>query len=254
MEITRHASVAHNEKSERLRMKAAAALDMSEFLDRERNRIARDLHDSVAQHLLSIGMNLEWCMQAEGTPAAVGHRLAVCKKLAQQGVTHIRRSIFELSSPDEDRFGLRIALQDLVQDFMKTAQLEVSLRFVGSAVPLPAETEHALFQVAQEAMFNVVKHSLATRASIELRYEADKFVGLVVADDGFGDPRALRKHLERRAGRPTLHHRGLRNIADRVRELNGVLVIRRRRGGGVSLTVRVPMAAADPEPMYGSRA
>lgn len=259
------------QESERLRMKAAAALEMSEFhskelelrnrqlqraqdrllqarqnriLDRERKRISRDLHDSVAQHLAAISMHLEWCMQTGITPPPIRDRIATCRKLARQGGTHIRQSIFELSSPDEDRFGLRVSLQDLAQDFMRTAQLVVSLRFVGRAVPLPAQTEHALFQVAQEAMFNVVKHSLASRATMELRYEA-KFVGLVIADNGFGDPRALRKHLERPGDRPGRHHRGLRNIADRVEELKGDLVIRRRRGGGVSLIVRVPVTGPE---------
>lgn len=266
------------EDSEHLRMKAAAALEMSEhhatelelrnrqlqraqdrllqarqrqILDQERHRIGRDLHDSVAQHLVSIGMNLEWCLQQGGAPPDIRSRLVVGKKMARQTVSQIRRTIYDLSLPDEDRLGLRVALQDLAGDFLKTSEVDVSVRFVGRAVLLPAATEHALFQVAQEAMFNVVKHSLATRATIELRYDA-KSVGLVVADNGFGDPRALRKYLDKGANGRSGHNRGLCNIAERVREFGGEVTIRKRRGGGISLAVHAPLKP--PPPQHGSHA
>ncbi|MBV9415399.1 MAG: GAF domain-containing protein, partial [Solirubrobacterales bacterium] len=85
-----------------------------QLLSEERNRIARELHDSVAQHLLTIGMNLEWCRRHESTSPTVRARVTAAKSLARSAVAEIREVIFELAS--DGQVELRQALRDVIED------------------------------------------------------------------------------------------------------------------------------------------
>ncbi|MGH2914706.1 MAG: histidine kinase [Solirubrobacteraceae bacterium] len=210
-----------------------------ELLGRERNRIARELHDSVAQQLLTIGMNLEWCRRHESTSEPVLERVTVAKSLARGAVDEIRSVIFELAS--EGQGDLRRALAEVIDDVVAGTRLRVSLRTYGPAQPISGAAGHALVQIAREALFNVVRHAGADRAWMMLRWQPHR-VRLVVADDGQGGPRALARHLA--VPGPAGRHFGLAGIAQRVRELGGTVSLRRRRGGGISLAVEIPLAGS----------
>jgi signal transduction histidine kinase len=207
-----------------------------QLLSEDRNRIARELHDSVAQHLLTIGMNLEWCRRHESITPPVRARVSAAKALARSAVAEIREVIFELAS--DGQIELRRALGEVIGDVQAGTQLDVSLRIYGQTRPVAAATQHALVQIAREALFNVVRHAGAQRAWVTLRWQP-LIVSLAVADDGSGDPDQLRRHLL--TSRPSGEHLGLAGIADRVRSLGGTASIERRRGGGVKLGVAVPL-------------
>ena len=266
--LANHAGVAlHNarlfQESERLRLSSEAAWHLAErrtaelerrtdelagirlrlenagrreLLSQERNRIARELHDSVAQHLLTIGMDLEWCRRQESTTGPVLERVSATKAMARSAVDEVRAVIFELVS--DEPADLRRALREVVGDVVAGSRLDVGLRTYGQAQPISGATHHALVQIAREALFNVVRHADAHRAWLTLRWRAGD-VQLVIADDGSGDPQALegQLHASDRAGR----HFGLASIASRVRELAGGVSFQRRRGGGVRLMVQVPL-------------
>ncbi|HEX9123112.1 MAG TPA: GAF domain-containing sensor histidine kinase [Actinomycetota bacterium] len=215
-----------------------------QLISQERNRIARELHDTVAQYLVSIGMNLEWCRRHEPSSSAVNERVSISKELARSALAHIRGTIFELGSLDKARPGFVLALQDLAEEFRATARLDVRVRIRGGPCPLPLSTEHALFRIAQEAMWNVAKHAGASRAWINLDLGGDT-LQLSVSDDGTGDAGAIRRHLERAGSlRRSGYHRGLANIRERVHELHGTVRVTRYRGGGVRLTVTAPVERA----------
>ena len=207
-----------------------------QLLSQERNRIARELHDSVAQHLLSIGMSLEWCRRHESTSSPVYERVSAAKELARSAVDEIRAVIFGLAG--DEGMDLRRALRDLVQEVESDTGLRVGLRTYGAALPLGTVARDALLQIAHEALFNVVRHANAERAWLTLRWRTDG-VRLAVADDGCGDAGELQRRLRR--ARPSGHHLGLANIGERVRALHGSASFERRRGGGVKLTVEVPL-------------
>jgi signal transduction histidine kinase len=207
-----------------------------QLLSQERSRIARELHDTVAQHLLSIGMSLEWCRRHESTSSPVYERVSAAKELARSAVDEIRAVIFELAS--EGQMDVRRALRDLVEDVEAGTGLRVSLRTYGAERPVGAVAQHALVQIAREALFNVVRHANAERTWLTLRWQAGG-VRLTVADDGCGDPGELQRRLLR--ARPSGHHLGLANIGQRVRALHGSASFGRRRGGGVRLRVEVPL-------------
>ena len=209
------------------------------LLSEERNRIARDLHDSVAQHLLTIGMQLEWCRRHESTSPTVRARVTTAKSLARAAVAEIRKVIFELAN--DGQVDLRRALREVIEDVEAGTQLEVGLRVYGDKQQLAAATRHALVQIAREALFNVVRHADAEHAWLTLRWRPYS-VSLAVADDGVGDAAALQRRLL--SSPPTGDHLGLAGIAERVRGLGGTASFARRRGGGVKLSIEVPLGGA----------
>jgi signal transduction histidine kinase len=210
-----------------------------QLLSEERNRIARELHDSVSQHLLTIGMHLEWCRRHESTSSAVLERVVSAKALARSAMDEIREVIFELSS--DGQIELPRALRDVIEDVEAGTRLKVGLRVYGQTRPVAAATQHALVQIAREALFNVVRHAEARHAWVTLRWRPE-VVSLAVADDGSGNHRKLQHQLF--ISRPDGDHLGLTGIAERVRSLGGATWFERRRGGGVKLRVEVPLGGA----------
>jgi len=231
------------EERNRQLQRARRRLDESRrhrLIGRERNRIARELHDTVAQHLVSIGMNVEWCRQQGRIPPDVRERLSVSKEVARSALLHIRSAIFELGSLDGARSGLVLALRDLAEEFRVMARLEVRVRTRGRPGPLPMAIEHSLFRIAQEAMWNVAKHAEANRAWIDLDLRND-VLRLSVSDDGSGDAQTLRRYLQGGGPRRSRRHRGLADVRERAQELHATVRCARRRGGGVRMTITVPL-------------
>ncbi|MPZ62635.1 MAG: sensor histidine kinase [Propionibacteriales bacterium] len=211
-----------------------------EAVAEERQRIARELHDHVAQHVLSIGMNIEWCRGVTADPEVVD-RLMLAKELARSTVDYIRRAIFELSAVgDPVSRGLPFALRHLVTDEFGLGASAVTVRVVGRSVRLPEAVERALYMIAREAVFNAFQHAAAQGVTMRLSY-CPGSVRLSVTDDGYGDAQALRRHLQD-AGQWLADgfHCGLVNMAARARELGGELSITRAPGHGIRIRVWVP--------------
>lgn len=242
--------IRRNEQIRRAR-EQLARVRQAELVSAERHRIARDLHDSVAQALVGIGMHLEWC-QRHTEPDAPGYdRLVASKELARAGLGWVRVAVDELSGLEHPGTGLGQALRDLAADFRASRLLRVSVRVSGYQRQLPTAVEHSLFQISQEGLWNVVRHAQASRAWLSLAY-LDGQVRLGVADDGSSDPTFAARYLTRDArweggqlheGQPH-GGKGLRNMAERTAELDGVIRARRRRGGGLRITVSVPLPPA----------
>lgn len=214
-----------------------------QVLGEERQRIARDLHDSVAQHVLSMGMQVEWCRTASDQPEVV-ERLVEVKELARTTVDRIRQAIFELAGSDELRAqGLVPALRRLADEH-RGHGLSVTVRVVGGRA-LPPAVERTLFMAAKEALFNTLLHADATRASVHLALGPEQ-VRLQVSDDGQGRADDLRACL-RRAQRSCTdgYHRGLANVDERVRAVGGRLTLSDVPSRGVRLQVALPLEQDD---------
>jgi len=240
---TRTAELARAEEQLRL-------LRERELLDSERHRIALELHDSVAQHVLSAGLAVEVC-RAEaadrGAPAEAVERLAGARDLIATAGDQVRSVIYALDH--EPGGGEPPGLPQLLEGL--TAQhrggLAVQLRVEGRPVQLGPAQVRALARLAGEALFNVGAHAAATTAVIRLRY-TDRGLSLSVSDDGVGDPRELRRllRLEQR-GDTDGRHQGLAGMSRRATELGGRFSIRRSALGGVAIGVTLPATGPDEE-------
>lgn len=218
------------------------AAHQRELLDHERHRIARELHDSVAQYVLSAGMAVE---VARGLAADAGlddieDRLGTAKGLSAQAVEQLRRAIYALQQPQRD--GVR-TLPELLLEVAEhhRPHLAVTMRVEGDAHLLPADADHEVARAVGEALFNVATHAEASRAAVRLRYRSDELY-VSVSDDGTGDPTELARRLRLERGpSPDGRHRGLANIECRITELGGSISFRRARIGGVRVEMRIPL-------------
>ena len=227
------------------------AAQRHQVLDSERHRIARELHDSVAQTVLSAGMQIQVCRsEIDGLTGRedLGERLDLAKDLTRSASEQLRSAIYALNQPGDDahRSSLAEMLAQLATVHMPE-DLRVSLRVAGPRVELPGEVEHALLRIAGEALFNTAMHGNATRAQLRLTY-SDLGVSLAIADDGTGDPAKMRLILQlAEATDVDGRHRGLANMRARAREHGGTFEVHRARIGGVRVVARIPYPQSDPE-------
>jgi signal transduction histidine kinase len=199
------------------------ALDAS---DRERRRIANDLHDGVVQSLAGVSYSL--AADADEAPAAVGQKLRGAARETRQAIRELRSLLVEIYPPDLHVVGLAGALNDLVAP-LEHRSVEARID-VPAGLTLPAETEALFYRVTQEALRNVVGHAGAGHVSVAVR-QGDRRATLVVEDDGRGfDP-----GMKARDG-----HFGLRMIEDAARDAGGIVEIDSAPGRGTRMRLEVP--------------
>lgn len=202
----------------------------------ERERISREIHDTVAQGLSSIVLLSRAArgrVRRGDDPTA---QLETMEAVAQDALTQARSVVKELATPP----ALTDALRELVDSFaQRGASLGEETSFElhlpeESTESLPAEVSSALERVAREGLNNVVRHARARRAVLSLNLYGEE-VSLDVADDGIGPAGATRAG-EEQAGF------GLRGLRSRVEELGGTLTVTSRPEGGTVLTAALPLA------------
>jgi signal transduction histidine kinase len=196
----------------------------------ERNRLARELHDSVSQKLFSLVLTAESAATLiERDAGGAREQVARLGELAQDALTELRGLIFELRPPSLTEEGLPATLRKEVEVLRRVHGRDIELRITGSARPAP-DTEAEVLRIAQEALHNALRHAGAGR--IELRMETrDGKLMVIVADDGVGfDP-----------DEPGLRSRrlGLTSMEERARALGGTLAVVSRPGEGTTVTLEV---------------
>ena len=194
----------------------------------ERNRLARELHDSVAQSMYGVTLLAEVASQllSSGQADQVAGYLGELKDTAKESLAEMRLLIYELRPPVLEEEGLASALQARLEAVESRAGLETELHLAGEH-SLDSQAEEALFRIAQEALNNVLKHAQARRVAVSLR-QAEGAVTLEITDDGTGfDPTGAR-----RSG-----GLGLRGMEERAAEIGARLEIESAAGSGT--TVRV---------------
>ena len=197
----------------------------------ERQRLARDLHDSVSQALYGVSLYARAAdrLLASGQTEAAQQRLADLQHSARQALAEMRLLIYQLRPTELAELGLAEALRLRLENVESRAGLEIALEVQLSA-PLRPELEAALFFIAQEALNNVVRHADATRVRASLTSVADQ-VRLEIADDGQG----FDLHSPRGGGL------GLSNMRSRVGELGGALQITSSPSEGTIVQVEAPL-------------
>jgi signal transduction histidine kinase len=198
----------------------------------ERQRLARELHDSVSQALYAILLNVSTADELFDAAPAQAHGLVRdVLGLAQGGLAELRALIFELRPESLEREGLVGALEKQVAAVQARHGLQVRMQVAGEP-DLSQAAKEAVYRVAQEAMHNAVKHARAHRLDVSLEL-GDAEVGLVVADDGRG--------FDTRREFPG--HLGLQSMRERAAAVGGTLEIQSAPGEGTRLRARFPLAA-----------
>jgi signal transduction histidine kinase len=201
----------------------------------ERGRLAREIHDTLAQGLISIVLLLEATEDAlpPGSSTARRH-LGQALRTARENLAEARRLVWELRPESLATASLAEALERQAQRLGEETGIAATATVTGRPRQLPADTEVALLRVAQEALANVRKHSAASRVALTLSYMEDETV-LDVRDDGAGfDPGQV-------CSRPSGGY-GLRLMDERVRELGGRLTVETSPGNGTTIAVSLPEA------------
>ena len=217
-----------------------AAVERAAGVVAERERLVREIHDTVSQSLSSIVMLLH-VAQREGTGTDKGReRVEQARIAAGDALAETRSFIHALAPPSLRTGGIADALQRLGETTEQTSGLRVRVDVSGYSGTLPTPVETALLRIAQSAVANVTQHAQATRVDLTLSRLDDEVI-LDVVDDGVGfDPSLLEDPS--RAGRPSF---GLLAMQDRAAALGGHLVVESGQGHGTSVAASFTVAPRD---------
>jgi signal transduction histidine kinase len=195
----------------------------------ERQRMAREIHDTLAQGLAGIITQLQ---AAEGSTNRQ-HHIDNAIELARQSLTEARRSVRAMRPEQLDQAGLVDALSGVVTRWSELTGTSAELIVTGTAEPLHPDVEVVLLRAAQEALANVAKHAAASRVGLTLSYMGDEVV-LDVRDDGVG--------FTPSAG--SEEGFGLVGMAQRVELLAGTLEVESAPGSGTAISARLPLGGS----------
>jgi two-component system, NarL family, sensor histidine kinase LiaS len=196
----------------------------------ERNRLARDLHDSVKQQLFAISMQLASARTLLTNQPPVDALLAHAETLTQGAQHEVTATIHALRPAALYASGLAQALRAYVAEWCQQHQIVAEVRYQGRH-KLPLEVEQVFFRVAQEALANVVRHSHATQVTIDIIREQHA-VTETIADNGRGF----------QPDTPAPGGIGLQSMRERVTALGGTLLIESQPGAGTCITVQMPLS------------
>ncbi|WP_225842539.1 sensor histidine kinase [Streptomyces albus] len=209
----------------------------------ERERLAREIHDTLAQGLSSIQLLLRAAERAlPGRPEAAAGHVGRARQAAVDNLAEARRFVAALAPPALEGTSLAGALERLCASTSAQHPLAVRFHVTGQPVPLPAPHRTALLRIAQSALSNTVRHAAARHAEVTLSYLGDR-VAVDVVDDGAGfDPE--------RTGTPNpgTGGFGLPAMRARVRALGGTLIVESAPGRGTALAAQLPVSGVPSVP------
>ncbi len=205
----------------------------------ERNRLARELHDSVTQSLYSLGLLIEsWKMMIKsGSSAGFENFLDHCQEINQQSLKEMRLLIYELRPPELEKLGLWGAIIHRLEAIEKRLGIETQLD-VQEFFDIPADMEENIYRVVLEALNNSLKHAEAK--SVTIRFEqTEQAIIVEVSDDGKG----FDLHQVNRTGKM-----GIVSMEERASQLNASLEIDSRNGEGTRVKLVVPLISESHQP------
>jgi two-component system, NarL family, sensor kinase len=204
----------------------------------ERNRLAREVHDTLAQELTGIALQLEAAEALLDTaPDRARARIRQALVRTRESLAEARRSVLDLRAGPLERQALPAALEELGQRFATETGISVSSNVAIAGPRLPARLETALYRIAQEALVNVRQHSQASAVRIDLRLESE-LIWLTISDNGHGfDTDQLATSRARASERGF----GLLGMQERAHLLHGTMQIRSSSGAGTQVDVTIPL-------------
>ena len=205
--------------------------------DEERRRIAWELHDDLGQSLASLKLNLKWVedmVRARGAMDDAATELSAARDAVRTILGKVRDLSHTLYPSILDTLGFAAAVKELLYQSTRRAGIEVSCHTTGSELPLPKEVAVGLYRCCQEAVNNAVRHSGASRITVDIAYE-DAEVHVTVGDNGKGfDPGSLHEAEGR------MMSSGFWTIRQRVADLGGAFRVSTAFGNGAAVEITVP--------------
>ncbi len=199
----------------------------------ERTRIARELHDSLAQHLASITIQLD--VVAERLKTGEGDTqqlLETAREMAAHSMDQTRLAIWDLRSPTLARDGLAAAICEVVQPLAERRGVQLEVKQEGEVRRLGGWTENHLLRIVQEAASNALKHGVPKQIEIEALFRSGGLM-VTIRDNGVGF------HITSPNALPTVHF-GVRGMQERAQKIGGRLVLESEPGVGTTISVWVP--------------
>lgn len=201
----------------------------------ERGRIAREIHDGVAQSLAFTALKADLAARfVRSDPERAERELATVKEGVRESIKEVRRSIFALRPVDLERHGFRETMRRYLDDFGQQNDVRVEFE-VGPLPELDLRSEAVLFRIFQEAMHNVAKHAAAGNVWVSVGTARDGLAYVRVQDDGLGfDPSAVADRVTSAGGL------GLRQMRERVEDRGGRFEVLSTPGEGTRVEAAVP--------------
>ncbi|HEY9070420.1 MAG TPA: sensor histidine kinase [Candidatus Ozemobacteraceae bacterium] len=218
-----------------LRKPSGGGLVMAQ--EEERRRISREIHDGPAQSLASLTMRINFCLDHLSDTELLKQELVDLKEAIGRSLKDIRRFIFDLRPMALDDLGLVPTLEQFMTGFKNRTGINVYIDIEGERMPLPPETELAIFRVVQEAVNNAHRHASARSIHAFLTYETSlRRLSGVVKDDGRGfDVADTRKKYT------SLKKLGLLSMEERIRIAGGEFDLVSKPGEGTVVSFWVPL-------------
>lgn len=208
-----------------------ARLRILEAQERERQRLAREIHDGPAQALANAIFELEYCEQlADREPDKLKRELARLKDDIRAGLVEVRRFIFDLRPAPGAEMGLVSVLRHNAENLQKRYGMTVALD-VEPVEGLSRPQETAVYRIVQEALRNAQKHSSASKVTIRIKKQDDAIL-VAIEDDGVG--------FDYASASGDLTHYGLVSMQERAQLIGGELQIKSGPGKGTVVKLKVP--------------
>jgi signal transduction histidine kinase/ligand-binding sensor domain-containing protein len=201
----------------------------------ERGRLAREIHDTLAQGFVGISSQLDAvALTLNGHVDVARKHLDLARKMVRHSLTEARRSVMDLRASALEGHDLPAALSEAAPQWTAGSTVEIRVDVEGDNRPLPEETEQHLLRIAQEAVTNAVKHAHASQVRIHLEM-ANRKLSLRVADNGQG-------FEQDEAFSEVGGHFGLLGMRERAERLGGELLLHSEPGRGTEVAVTVPLS------------
>lgn len=208
-----------------------------ETQEMERQRIARDLHDSIVQSLASTIHKIEFCTKLmDMDTVRCKLELQAMSKMIKKIIEDMRQVIYNLRPMSLDDIGLDVTLEREAAKIQNTGKVLVEYQTEGTTEKLEPLTSLTILRIVQEACNNIIKHANAQHIKIKVSYETD-IVKVSIEDDGCGFDVESVKHLERNDGSGF----GISMMKERVYLLSGTIDMESKVGEGTKITVEIPI-------------
>lgn len=221
----------------RRRQKKDTGLDMLRFQEQDRQRIARDLHDTTVQNLTGMVHKLELCTRlVDMDKVRAKLELAALSSAVKTVINEIREIIYNLKPMSLDDLGLSVTIERYAKQLMMNHDIKVSVKYNRIEEDILQAVKISLFRVIQEACNNVIKHAKASKIEINIVYQEEK-IAVSIKDDGIGFDIDKQKDSmpDNKSGY------GLSIMKERIQMLTGTMEISPNNPTGTNIVISVPL-------------